>query len=76
MLASTDTLEELPIVCTPTRGGVGGVGGAATSENNAVLHATGLRRLSSPGKDGPETSVEEGSDDCKPQQGPHEFWKC
>jgi hypothetical protein len=40
---------------------------SSTSENNAVIHSTVVMRLSSQGKDVPQTSVEESSDDRKPK---------
>src|SRR5215467_1824865 len=38
---------------------------SSTSENKAVINSTVIIRLSSPGKDVTESSVEESSDDCK-----------
>jgi hypothetical protein len=42
-------------------------------QNNAVINSTVLIRLSSPGQDVTESSVEESSDDCKPKNVHHEF---
>jgi hypothetical protein len=46
---------------------------SSTSQNNAVINSTVLIRLSSRGQDVTESSVEELSDDCKPQNVHHEF---
>src|SRR5215510_809898 len=39
--------------------------GSSTSQNKAVINSTVIIRLSSPGQDVTESSVEESSNDCK-----------
>src|SRR5215468_1745518 len=46
---------------------------SSTSENKAVINSTVIIRLSSPGKDVTESSVEESSDDCKSKNVHYEF---